>query len=287
MKMELILGHNQFIGISHLSEEKSIELEKKFYNAKDIYRVVESAASLGYRNMIFENHPRMLEFLKLYLCSHTFDMDFYLQVPYIQGYIKKMNETGLSGLARDMIHKEGLKGVSAMALRNVINLAQKNYLSIAASAIELETSPLRDANIKALLMHNVTTDLLLSLQVSSAFTEYVEYVKDNLNLNPGFTTVNFPLLKKSFEKWDMPSSLIMTSVNIKGYDMNPSKVVVESSIKEYNGDLIAMNVLGGGAFSIREANNYLKGFKNIKSCVVGASSREHLIELIEILGKPN
>ena len=280
--MELILGHNQFIGISHLSEEKSIELEKKFYNAKDIYRIVETAASLGYRNMIFENHPRMLEFLKIYLSSRTFDMDFYLQVPYIQGYIKKMNETGLSGLARDMIHKEGLKGVSAMAIRNVINLAKKDYLSIAASAIELETAPLRDVNIKALLMHNVTTDLLLSLQVSSAFYEYAEYVKDNLNLNPGFTTVNFSLLQKSFKNWDMPSSLVMTPMNIRGYDMNPSKAVVESSIREHKGDLIAMNVLGGGAFSVQEANNYLKEFKNIKSCVVGASSREHLHELIDV-----
>lgn len=281
--MKLVLGHNQFIGISHISEEKSTELEKKFNDPKSIYNLVEAASDIGYRDMIFETHPRMLEFLKLYLSARTFDMNFYVQVPYIHGYLKKINEKGLSGLVKELIRQDGLVNVTKTALNSMINLAKKDYFSVGASAIKFEIADLKDVNIEALLLHNVTTDLLLSLQVRNIFTEFAEYVKDNLGLNPGFTTVNFPLLRKSFENWNMPLSLVMTPININGYDMNPSKEAVESSIYTFEGGIMAMNVLGGGAFSIYEASNYLKQFSNIHFCVVGASSQGHLQDLFNIL----
>ena len=94
--MDLIIGHNQFIGISHISEERGIDLQRKFFDTLSIYKIVESAADLGYKNMIIETHPKMLEFLNYYIENRTFDMDFYLQVPNIQGYIHKMNEKGFS-----------------------------------------------------------------------------------------------------------------------------------------------------------------------------------------------
>lgn len=283
--MNIILGHNQFIGISHTSEEKGIELQKKFYDASSIYRVVETAASMGYKNMIIETHPKMLEFLEYYLKSQTFDMNFYLQVPHIQGYIQKMNEKGISGLFVDLAQRDGIKNLSRIAFSNVINLAKKDYFSMATSALQLEVAPFLEVKIKALLLHNVSTDLLLSLQIPNAFSEYSNYVKEYLKLPAGFTTLNFPLLAKSFRNWNMEAPLVMTPINPKGFDMNPSKEAVESTIRTYPGEIIAMNVLGGGAFSVQETNNYLKKSTNIKSCVVGASSREHLNELMNIFGQ--
>jgi hypothetical protein len=282
--MNLILGHNQFIGISHTSEEKSIELQKKFYEPSNIYKVVEIAANLGYKNMIIETHPKMLEFLEYYLRFRTFDMNFYLQVPNIQGYIQKMNEKGISGLFTDLVQRDGIRNFSNMALRNVVNFAKRDYFSIAASALQFEVAPFLEVNIKALLLHNVSTDLLLSLQLSNAFAEYINYVRDNLQLHMGFITLNFPLFVRSFDKWKLGDPLVITPINPKGFDMNPSKKEVESSLKAYPGEIAAMNVLGGGAFSVHESNNYLKEFKNIKSCVVGASSHEHLNELMEVFG---
>lgn len=282
--MELILGHNQFIGISHTSEERGIDLQKKFYDASNIYNVVEIAASMGYKNMIIETHPKMLEFLEYYLKYQTFDMNFYLQVPHIQGYIQKMNEKGISGLFMDLVQRDGIKNLSSIALRNVINFAKKDYFSMATSALQLEVAPFLDVNIKALLLHNVSTDLLLALQLSNAFAEYSNYVRDNLNLCVGFTTLNFQLFAKSFEKWNLGTPLVMMPINPEGFDMNPSKEAVESATKTYSGEIMAMNVLGGGTFSVHEANNYLRKFRSITSCVVGASSKEHLAELKEILG---
>jgi hypothetical protein len=281
--MDLILGHNQFIGISHISEEKAKEREEKFSKVENIYKVVENAADLGYKGMIIETHPRMLEFLNYYKKNKTFDMDFYLQVPYVQGYIQQMNENGIYGLARDIIRKNGIGTVSIMAVKNIVNLAKKDYLSIALSALQLEVKPFMDIEIKALFLHNVLTDLFLCLQLQDVLKEYFYYTEEQLKLNPGFITLNFCLLKDSFNKWNIKPPLVMTPINPGGYDMNPSKGNVEAAIKEYKGDIMAMNILGGGAFSIDEVKKYLPSIGNIKFCTVGASSKEHLKKLKETL----
>ena len=280
--MNLILGHNQFIGVSHISEEKSMEKEKKFSNIKNIYDTVETAAKLGYKDMIIETHPRMLSFLEYYKKNKTFDIDFYLQVPYVQGYIQKMNENGLSGLAMEIIKRGGFTTASALALKNVINIAKKDYSSIATSALRLEIAPFMDIKIKGLLLHNVLTDLLLSLQMQEIFNKYIDYVEDKLKLKPGFITLNFEMFKNNFEKWGISPPLVMTPVNPVGYDMNPSQNAVEACIRKYNGEIIAMNALGGGAVSVNKAGSYLKSFDKIRSCAVGASSEKHLRELVEV-----
>ncbi|MGB9980292.1 hypothetical protein [Methanobacterium sp.] len=280
--MELILGHNQFIGISHISEERSREREKKFSKIENIYNVVEAASELGYKSMIMETHPRMVEFFSYYNENKTFDMDFYLQVPYVAGYVKKMNEKGIMGLVSDLVSQTGFLGAGGMALKGAANFLKRDYMSLAMSVLKFEVSPFSDINIKSLLLHNVFTDLLLALEMTDAFTEFERYVKDDLDLDPGFITLNFPLLKNNFEKWDINPSFVMTPVNPQGYDMNPSREVVEENISNYNGKIIAMNLLGGGAFSVEESNSYIRGFDNINHCVIGASSKEHLNELITI-----
>jgi hypothetical protein len=281
--MNLILGHNQFIGISHISEEKARDCEEKFSKVENIYKVVENAADLGYNGMIIETHPRMLEFLNYYKKNKTFDMDFYLQVPYIQGYIKQLNENGLYGLVREIVGKSGIGNASIMAVKNIINLAKKDYLSIGLSALQLEVKPFMDIKIKALFLHNVLTDLFSCLKLQDIFKEYIYYTKEQLKLNPGFITLNFNLLNNNFHEWNIKPPFIMTPINPGGYDMNPSKEIVEATIKKYKGDIMAMNILGGGAFSIDDVRKYLTSIGNIKFCTVGASSQDHLKKIKEAL----
>lgn len=281
--MKLILGHNQFIGISHISDERSREREERFSKVENIYKIVENAAELGYKGMIIETHPRMLEFLNYYKKNKTFDMDFYLQVPYIQGYIQKMNENGLYGLGLEIVRKGGIKNVFIMGVKNIANFVKKDYLHIVLSALQLEVKPFMDVEIKALFLHNVPTDLFLCLQLPDIFNEYIYYIKEQMNLKPGFITVNFSLFNESFQKWDIKPPFVMTPINPGGIDMNPSKDEVETTIRKYKGDIIAINILGGGVFSVNQVKKYLNSIGNIKFCAVGASSKEHLQKLKEII----
>ena len=280
--MELILGHNQFIGISHISEERGREREKKFSKVENIYRVVEAASAVGFKNMIIETHPRMLEFLRCYEQARTFDMNFYLQVPYVQAYIQTINQRGMKGFLSEMIGRAGLAGTGSLALKGALSLLRKDYLSIALSYFKLEIAPFSDFSVKALILHNVLTDLLMALEVSPAFAAFDEYVNDALKLDFGLATWNFALVTRNLARWNLRPAFVMTPVNVKGFDMNPTKEAVEAGLRDYDGTVFAMNVLGGGAYSIGESASYVKSFDAVKKCVIGASSEEHLAELAEI-----
>ena len=279
--MELILGHNQFIGVSHISEERGREREKTFSKVENIYRVVEAASALGFENMMIETHPRHADFLHYYERNQTFDMNFYLQVPYVQAYVQTINQSGMRGFLSEMIRRAGLAGTSSLAVKSAFNLLKKDYLAIALSYFKVEIAPFSEFSVKALVLHNTLTDLLMALEVSSAFSAFDQYVNDVLKLDFGLATWNFSLTKRNLERWNLRPALVMTPINAKGFDMNPTKEDVEVGLREYDGTVFAMNVLGGGAYSLPEAASYVKSFDAVKRCVVGASSREHLKELME------
>jgi hypothetical protein len=279
--VELILGHNQFIGVSHISEGRGRERERKFSKVENIYRVVEAASAVGFKNMMIETHPRMLDFLKYYERNQTFDMNFYLQVPYVQAFVQTINQRGMRGFLSEMIGRTGLAGTSSLALKSAFNLLKKDYLAVALSYFKVEIAPFSEFSVKALILHNTLTDLLMALEVSSAFSAFDQYVNDVLKLDFGLATWNFSLTKRNLERWDLRPAFVMTPVNVKGFDMNPTKEEIEAGLREYAGTVFAMNVLGGGAYSVPEAASYVKSFDAVKRCVVGASSREHLKELME------
>jgi len=279
--VELILGHNQFIGVSHISEERGREREKTFSKVENIYRVVEAASAVGFKDMIVETHPRMLDFLRYYQRAQTFDMNFYLQVPYVQALVQTVNQRGMKGFLSEIIGRAGIAGVGSLALKGAVNLLKKDYLSVGLSYMKLEIAPFSEFNVKALILHNVLTDLLMSLEVSSAFSAFIEYAHDTVKLDLGLATWNFSLVKRNLEQWNLHPAFVMTPVNINGFDMNPTQPEVETALKEYGGDIIAMNVLGGGAFPLAASSAYVKSFDRVTRCVIGASSKEHLSQLNE------
>jgi hypothetical protein len=279
--VELILGHNQFLGVSHISEERGRERAKRFANVENIYNVVEAASDAGFNDMMIETHPRMLEFLRYYKTAETFDMNFYLQVPYVQAYIQTINQRGMTGFLTEMIRRAGLAGTSSLALKSAYSFLKKDYLTVALSLFKLEIAPFSEFSVKALVLHNTLTDLLMALEVSPAFEAFDQHVNDALKLDFGLATWNFSLVKRNLARWNLCPAFVMTPVNVKGFDMNPTKEEIETGLREYDGRVFAMNVLGGGAFSLPEAASYVKSFDTIQRCVVGASSREHLEELIE------
>jgi hypothetical protein len=279
--VELILGHNQFIGVSHISEGRGRERDKKFSKVDNIYRVVEAASAVGFKNMMIETHPRMLDFLQYYERNKTFDMNFYLQVPYVQAFVQTINQRGMRGFLSEMIGRAGVAGTSSLALKSAFNLLKKDYLAIALSYFKVEIAPFSEFSVKALILHNTLTDLLMALEVSTAFSAFDQYVNDVLKLDFGLATWNFSLTKRNLERWNLRPAFVMTPVNVKGFDMNPTKDEIEAGLRDYGGTVFAMNVLGGGAYSLPEAASYVKSFDAIKRCVVGASSKEHLQELVE------
>ena len=54
----IILGHNQFFGINHMSSEKGIEREKLFSDIQNVMDIIRHAHSLGIRGLSLSTHQR-------------------------------------------------------------------------------------------------------------------------------------------------------------------------------------------------------------------------------------
>jgi len=274
----MILGHNQFIGVDHRSEERAWDKSVHFSNPSRILEVAQTASESGYKGMVIEPHPRMLDFLKLYDRHGTFKMRFYLQVPYIQGYVQRMGQSGIKGLIWDLMIKSRPLDLFNACVRSGIGILRNEYLPLALSGLALEVSQFKDYEIESVLLHNVATDLLLSLGLQDCLEDYIHFSHDILGIRAGLVTLNFPLLASALRDKPSSPSIIVTPINPAGFDMNPSKDAVERALQEYRGEIMAMNVLGGGAFSVSASASYLRSLPRVQSVLIGASTKEHLVE---------
>lgn len=274
----MVLGHNQFIGVDHRSEERAWEKNLRFSNPSRILEVAQAASEYGYRGMVIEPHPRMLDFLKLYDRQGTFKMRFYLQVPYVQGYVQRMGQSGIKGLIWDLMVMSRPSDLFNACARSGIGILRNEYLPLALSGLALEISQFKDYEIESVLLHNVATDLLLSLGLQNCLDDYIHFSHDVLGVRAGLVTLNFPLLATALTRKSSSSPIIVTPINPAGFDMNPSKDAVENALQAYSGEIMAMNVLGGGAFSVAESASYVRTLSRVQSVIIGASTKAHLVE---------
>lgn len=71
-------------------------------------------------------------------------------------------------------------------------------------------------------------------------------------------------------------TIIMTTLNNIGFQMNPSKESRESSLSQISDShLIAMSIMAGGYLGLDAVIEYLGKLQNLAGIVVGVSSREH------------
>jgi len=274
--MKLILGHNQFLGISHISEKNASEKDRMFTDPAKILEAVEAAYESGFRQMVVESHPRMKAFMRLYEKNRTFDMDFILQLPFVSGYVRHMAEGGVKSVAKEIISGtpvlELIKAPFTMGSR----LLKKDYMGLGVKALDLEMSKYNDFEISGVLLHNVVTDVLLSLNAEQAYVEYFDRVQKRFGIKAGLITLNLPLLIDHLDGWGLNPSMVMSPINPYGFDMNPSQAAVEECIRGSRFHVLAMNVLGGGSVTLPEAAKYIRGLSGVEGVVIGASTRGHM-----------
>lgn len=280
----IILGHNQFIGVSHLSQDFARSKAEYFSDIKKVVDVVRICSELGVNGVMLSTHPRAKDILQSIADEGLSEkLNFYPLIPYAQGYVRKMNEKGFIGLLNDVLKPaSALKKISIL-LQGSINLLKKDFTKLLGTLINLELLTFKDLNIKAVFLHNVLTDLGLGLQAREQFEFYIDYLKDNYGITPAFTTLNFVKLVKTFDEWGIKKPLIMTPFNKVGFQMNPSGKECEKCLKEYNIKVVAMSTLAAGYLKPKEAYEYVFKLPNIVSIVVGVSTKEHAEETFRII----
>lgn len=282
---QILLGHNQFFGVNHLSAQGGNERAAYFSDVTRIMEMIHYCYDLGVHAMMMSTHERAL------LVSEEIQKDsrlqdtlgIYLLVPYAAKYIKMANEKGLVNVVTDSLAGTSLQDKLGMFWRGGFGLLTKDFKKIITAMIDFEVAPFANLKLKAVFLHDVLTDLILGWNAPSVLEVFARHVEEKYGAIPAFCSKNLPRLVDTLAEVGIENPLIMASINKIGYQVNPSLAEFETCLRTKKVQLLAMSTLAAGYLKPKEAYEYLYSLPNIASTVVGVSKKHHAKETFETI----
>jgi hypothetical protein len=268
MVMEILLGDNPFLGVNHMAHEKARIEQREIKNLEAKAEVIKAALEGGATGFTFSAHRSNLELLE-YMDKEQPEilrrLNYYILVPYAQGYVRRANVFGTVGLIKAVIRDVFLKHPAEF----ITSSATFNINGLAGLFIGMEIDPylkiLPRKRIKAILLHEVLTELIIAYELSGLLRELKKYAENKIGVGFGLETRNIGQLKRFIVKNNTQIEYIMTPMNPLGYQMAPSKNEAEEAIQELGGNgsrIIAMNILASGAVTLEETSKYIGKYKD-------------------------
>ena len=280
--MERILfGDNQFFAVNHLSDDKARTQSVKFRTNEAIIKVLDTAIGLGIKTFMCTTHDRISG-----ICDHIRKnpeqykgFKIYPCMPYAHKYANAVTELGIIGAL-----KEYLPGnIFTTFAKGGIAYAKKDFITMGELLIDAEMKMFKGIDTPVIFIQNVLTDLILGLGMKEVFKSYHEYIIKKYNAEPGYITMNLPLLLHVLDEVGIRNPIVCSSINKIGFRMSGGKEFYEKTIAERKFRPIAMQVLAAGALRPAEAFEYVCKQKNIESILFGASSHDHIKESRDII----
>jgi len=288
----ILLGDNQFFGINHLSEEKARAQAMKFQDTEAVIDVLDMAYDEGIRVFMCTTHERIAE-----VCDHIRanparyeGFQFYPCMPYAHKYANAVTEFGMFGALKSFLPDQG--AVSTL-VGGFASMARKDVKGLVEILIDAEMKMFHGLRTPVILLQNVITDLILGLGMKDVFRIFSDHVRNRYNAEPGFITMNVPLLLDALEQVGIDNPIVCANINKIGFRMCGGVAEYEKTIATRRFRPIAMSILASGAIPPGEAIDYVCNQPNIESIVFGASSRHNihqtksLIDLHRFAGRVN
>ena len=276
----IILGHNQFFGVNHLSAAQGADRAIQFSDPNNILKIIKDAVELGAGGLMLSTHQRAGLITELILRDNKVlsELVIYPLLPYIQKYVTRANEIGMINVVLEELRDQNLRGKIATLWTGSKGLLTKDINATLATLMRLELKAFRGLNVPVIFLHDALTDLALALGLKDIFYFYLEEIEQVHGSKGAFTTKNAPLLLQKLSDWGLPDPIVMTHVNKLGFQMNPTRDACLKSFAEHQAEIVAMSTLASGYLRPKEAFQFLSRVPEVKSVVVGASSRFHLEE---------
>jgi hypothetical protein len=281
----ILLGHNPFFGIDHLSQETGNFKAAQFEDTHRIIEVLLHCHDLGVRGMMMSTHPRASAISEQLGKENTLSKHWrlYPLVPYIQKYVRGANEKGLINVVKDTLMQTSLSQKFSMLWRGGQGLVTKDIKHALTLLIDIELVPFKGRQLGAVFLHDALTDLALGLGVEAVLDVFREHVNKKYGVPAGFVTKNLPLLRARLAAQGWNDMLAMASFNALGFQVNPSLDACIEAIRQPDMTFVAMSTLAAGTLSPDKAYQYLANFPTISSVVVGMSRKEHATETVETI----
>ncbi|MBN1180894.1 MAG: hypothetical protein JXB49_01315 [Bacteroidales bacterium] len=279
----ILFGDNQFFAVNHLSDEKARAQSIQFRKNEAIIKVLDTAIELGIKTFMCTTHDRIA-----HICDHIRansekykDFKIFPCMPYAHKYANAVTELGILGALREYLPGN----IFSTMAKGGLAYARKDYIAMMELLIDAEMKMFKGIDTPVIFIQNVLTDLILGLGMKDIFKAYHEYIIKKFNAEPGYITMNLPLLLNVLEEVGIKNPIICSSINKIGFRMAGGTDIYEKTIRERKFRPIAMQVLAAGALPPEQAFEYACKQKNIESILFGSSSREHIKSSIDIIKK--
>jgi hypothetical protein len=278
---KVLFGDNQFFAVNHASDEKSRAQAIRFKDDSAIINVLNQAIDLGLKTFMCTTHDRIAN-----LCNHIRsnpdrynDFKIYPCMPYAHKYANALTELGIMGTIKQYVPGNIFNTFAKGGMAYLKN----DFEKLMQILIDAEMKMFRGINTPVIFIQNVLVDLILGLKMFDIFKEYDSYIRKKYNAEPGYITMNMPMLLDCLEGIGISNPIICSSINKVGFRMAGGKEIYEDYLNNRTFRPIAMQVLAAGALHPKEATEYLARFPRIESVLFGASSKAHISETKELI----
>jgi hypothetical protein len=271
----VLFGDNQFFAVNHMSDEKARAQAIRFQNIAAVIEVIDAAYDSGINTFMCTTHDRVAE-----ICEHVraypqrySHFEFYPCMPYAHKYANAVTEYGMIEALRRFLPQEG---AIAALLKGGMSVATRDVEGIIKLLIDAEMKMFKDLKTPYVFLQNVVTDLILGIGIKDAFRIFADHIRECYGAEPGFITMNMPLLLDVLEEIGLKNPVICANINKIGFRMCGGIELYERVIAARNFRPIAMSVLASGAIGPSEAIEYVCRQKKIRSIVFGASTKSNI-----------
>ena len=271
----LLFGDNQFFGINHMSEEKARSQMMRFQDTGAIMKVLDAAYDEGIRTFMCTTHDRIAEICDIVRANPTRyeGFQFYPCMPYAHKYANAVTDMGMIGALQHFMPEGGM-------MKTMISggkaLASKDVAGIAKILIDAEMKMFTGLKTPIIFIQNVFTDLLLGMGFTGALRIFHDHILEKYDAEPGYITMNMPLLFDALTKEGIENPIICSNINKIGFRMCGGQEAYLETLRTGKLRAIAMSVYASGAIPPEEAIEWISGLPNLHSSVFGASSRGNI-----------
>ncbi len=278
----LLFGDNQFFGINHMSEEKARAGAMRFQKLDAIIDVLDIALAEGVRTFMCTTHDRIgdiVTHMKADPAKYR-DFIFYPGMPYAHKYANAVTEDGYLGTLKRFLPQEGLMNA---ALRGGMSIANKDVEGLITLLVDAEMKMFEGVSTPVIFLQNVVVDLLLGLKFKDAFRIFANHCRKRYNAEPGFITMNLPLLLRVLAEQGVENPIVCANMNKIGFRMCGGLDGYARALDEHACRAIAMSIYASGAIPPAEAIAWVCSQPKIESLVFGASSRGNIRSTVELV----
>ena len=271
----LLFGDNQFFGVNHMSEERARAQAMRFQDTSTIMGVLDAAYDEGVTTFMCTTHDRVAEICEVVRQDRDryAGMEFFPCMPYAHKYANAMTEEGPIGALRRFLPDEGFLNA---ALRGGKSLASKDIEGLTTLLVDAEMTMFRGLRTPVVFLQNVVVDLLLGLGFDAAFRIFADHVRSRYAAEPGFITMNLPMLLDALDRVGVVDPVVCSNINKIGFRMPGGIDAYQEALRTRPFRAVAMSVFASGAIPADEAIEWVCAQPNIESIVFGASSRAHI-----------